>query len=201
MINREKFHSIEAVGILACFCGVIMMAMSEDSSGIDGNQDGSWGDLARVIGVLVMVFVAFNDGLTFVMARTMKSIHFSVLMFWFSAIGMVVLLFYMGIHTLYTQQAPTIMGYDLDQMKNLILTGVFSALNLTCITIAYQSDKSSTVSLLAYISLVYAFMADTVIFGHNFVFLELAGALLITSFNLFTIAYKMYYNLDEAEDK
>ena len=111
MINREKFHSIEAVGILACFCGVIMMAMSEDSSGIDGNQDGSWGDLARVIGVLVMVFVAFNDGLTFVMARTMKSIHFSVLMFWFSAIGMVVLLSYMGIHTLYTQQAPTIMGY------------------------------------------------------------------------------------------
>ena len=86
-------------------------------------------------------------------------------------------------------------------MKNLILTGVFSALNLTCITIAYQNDKSSTVSLLAYISLVYAFMADTVIFGHNFVFLELAGALLITSFNLFTIAYKMYYNLDEAEDK
>ena len=81
MINREKFHSIEAVGILACFCGVIMMAMSEDSSGIDGNQGGSWGDLARVIGVLVMVFVAFNDGLTFVMARTMKSIHFSGLMF------------------------------------------------------------------------------------------------------------------------
>lgn len=45
----------------------------------------------RLIGVLVMVFVAFNDGLLAVMARTMKSIHFSLLMFWFSAIGMAIL--------------------------------------------------------------------------------------------------------------
>ena len=48
-----------------------------------------------------MVFVAFNDGLTFVMARTMKSIHFSVMMFWFSAIGLVVLLMFMGLQAIY----------------------------------------------------------------------------------------------------
>ena len=30
MINNEKFHRVEAVGILACFSGVIMMALSED---------------------------------------------------------------------------------------------------------------------------------------------------------------------------
>ena len=94
-----------------------------------------------------------------------------------------------------------ILSYNFDQMKNLILTGIFSALNLTCITIAYQNDKSATVSLLAYISLVYAFMADTVIFSHNFAFLELSGALLITSFNLFTIVYKMYFHPEEDEDK
>ena len=56
-------------------------------------------------------------------------------------------------------------------------------------------------SLLAYISLVYAFMADTVIFSHNFVILELCGALLITSFNLLTIVYKMYYHPEEDEEK
>ena len=140
-----------------------------------------------------MVFVAFNDGLTFVMARTMKSIHFSVMMFWFSAIGLVVLLMFVGLQAIYLQKIPMMFSYNFDQMKNLILTGIFSALNLTCITIAYQNDKSATVSLLAYISLVYAFMADTVIFSHNFAVLELSGALLITSFNLFTIVYKMYF--------
>ena len=82
-------------------------------------------------------------------------------------------------------------------MYNLVLTGIFSALNLTCLTIAYQNDKSATVSLLAYIALVYAFLADTMIFSHNFVCLEITGALIITSFNLFTIVYKMIYVTDE----
>ena len=85
-------------------------------------------------------------------------------------------------------------------MYNLVLTGIFSALNLTCLTIAYQNDKSATVSLLAYISLVYAFLADTMIFNHNFVLLEISGALLITSFNLFTIIYKMFYVQDSEEE-
>lgn len=85
-------------------------------------------------------------------------------------------------------------------MYNLVLTGIFSALNLTCLTIAYQNDKSATVSLLAYIALVYAFLADTMIFNHNFVFLELSGALIITSFNLTTIVYKMLYVTDEDSD-
>ena len=101
MINNEKFHRVEAVGILACFCGVIMMAMSEDPTNNEATQESSWGGFARLVGVLVMVFVAFNDGLTFVMARTMKSIHFSVMMFWFSAIGLVVLLVFMGFQAIY----------------------------------------------------------------------------------------------------
>ena len=86
-------------------------------------------------------------------------------------------------------------------MYNLVLTGVFCALNLACSTIAFQNDKSATVSLLAYIALVYAFLADTLIFKHNFVILEVAGALIITFFNLFTIAYKMKYGSSSDSDE
>lgn len=148
-----------------------------------------------------MVFVAFNDGLLAVMARTMKKIHFSLLMFWFSAIGMIILLTYLVCSSLYFGALPRLLTYNFDQMYNLILTGIFSALNLTCLTIAYQNDKSATVSLLAYIALVYAFSADTIIFNHNFVPLELMGALLITSFNLFTIVYKIYFAPESDEDE
>jgi hypothetical protein len=56
------------------------------------------------------------------------------------------------------------------------------------------------VSLLAYIALVYAFSADTIVFNHNFMPLELMGALLITVFNVFTIVYKMYFITDEGDD-
>ena len=30
IINNEQFLRIEMVGIIACFCGVVMMALSED---------------------------------------------------------------------------------------------------------------------------------------------------------------------------
>lgn len=72
----------------------------------------------------------------------------------------------------------------------MFLTGLFSALNLTCLTIAYQNDKSATVSLLAYIGLVYAFLADVVIFDTTFNMVELTGAALITCFNIVTIIIK-----------
>ena len=62
-----------------------------------------------------------------------------------------------------------------------------SALNLICATIAFQSDKSTTVSLLAYIELVYAFLVDVLMFDSKFSAVELAGAGIITFFNLVTI--------------
>ena len=80
------------------------------------------------------------------------------------------------------------------------MTGLFSALNLTCLTIAYQNDKSATVSLLAYIALVYAFCADIFIFKNDFVSLEIAGAAIITFFNLITIIYKMKFCPDEEDE-
>ena len=204
MINNEQFLRVEVIGILACFCGVIMMAASDGADEVPDSNSAMQGSglqtFGRLVGVLVMVFVAFNDGLLAVMARTMKSLHFSLLMFWFSAIGMAILAGYFACYSALTHSMPRILTYDFDQLYNLVLTGIFSALNLTCLTIAYQNDKSATVSLLAYIALVYAFLADTVIFSHNFVFLELSGALLITSFNLFTIVYKMFY-APESEDE
>ena len=68
-----------------------------------------------------------------------------------------------------------------------MLTGVCSSLNLTCLTIAFQSDKSTTVSLLAYIELVYAFMADILLFDSTFTMMEIVGAAIITFFNVLTI--------------
>lgn len=140
MINNEQFLRIEMVGIFACFCGVIMMAMSEDPSSEIEEQNtiqNKISNFRRLIGVLVMVFVAFNDGLLAVMARTMKSIHFSLLMFWFSAIGMIILISFLTCSAIYTWTIPQIFTYNISQMYNLIMTGIFSALNLTCLTIAY----------------------------------------------------------------
>ena len=104
-----------------------------------------------MLGIGVMLLVAFNDATLAVLARKMKELHFSIMMFWFSAIGLLFILAYLcGVYAL-TNDYPAFFYYSLDQYKNLVLTGIFSALNLTCLVIAYQNDKSATVSLLAYI--------------------------------------------------
>ena len=108
MINKERFLKIELVGILACFVGVIMMAASgldADASKFDDKDEDdvltvlNLHQFKRVIGILVMCFVAFNDGMLAVLARTMKDLHFSLLMFWFSAIGFFLLNIFLAMHS------------------------------------------------------------------------------------------------------
>ena len=120
VINNERFLKIELLGILACFCGVIMMAASGlEADGADFDHakesEGSWlhvHHFGRLIGIVVMCFVAFNDGMLAVLARTMKDIHFSILMFWFSAIGIVVLDIFLACNAFIFQEVPLIFRYN-----------------------------------------------------------------------------------------
>ena len=44
--------------------------------------------MGRLIGFGIMILVAANDGMVAVLARRMKDLHFSVMMWWFAAIGL-----------------------------------------------------------------------------------------------------------------
>ena len=134
-----------------------------------------------------MCIVAANDGMVAVLARKMSSVHFSVMMFWFAALGLVFTLA-SEITKMITQfQCPSLFLYSPSQYASMVMTGLCSSLNLTCLTIAFQSDKSTTVSLLAYIELVYAFLADILLFNSSFTTTEIFGAAIITFFNVITI--------------
>ena len=172
VINREAFLVVEGLGMIACFFGCVLITLSGTTDPDATNDDALESDFIRrhsvsfirVVGVSVMLFVAFNDATLAVLARKMHEIHFSLLMFWFSALGLIFIIGYLIINSMIDDDYPTFFYYDFDQFKNLALTGIFSALNLTCLVIAYQNDKSSTVSILAYIELVYALLADVLIF-------------------------------------
>ena len=151
----------------------------------------------RWVGIVTMLFVAANDATINVLARTMRELHFSLLCFWFSAIGCTFLILYLIIACIVKGDWPDMVYYSAQQAVYILMTGVCSAFNLTCLTIAYQNDSSATVALIAYIALVYAFLADVLIFELSFVAMELIGAGVITFFNLFTIWFKMYYVDDE----
>lgn len=140
-----------------------------------------------------MLFIALIDASLNVQARAMRHIHYSLIQFWFAAISLVVLLVYYVVSSAVKQELPTLFHYSSTQMLHVGLTGIFSAINLTSLTISFQKDNSMTVSLLAYIELVYAFISDVTIFKISFVPKELIGVAIITFFNILTIVYKMKY--------
>ena len=100
-------------------------------------ENGKLVQFGRLIGILVMCFVAFNDGMLAVLARKMRDLHFSIMMFWFSTIGMLVLSIFLICSGLVKHEIPQVFRYDLEQYYYWGMTGLFSALNLTCLTIAY----------------------------------------------------------------
>ena len=74
---------IELIGIFACFCGVLLMAEADPNTKIvDSDQS------YRLIGFILMCVVAANDGMVAVLARRMKDVHFSIMMYWFAALGL-----------------------------------------------------------------------------------------------------------------
>ena len=112
-INKETFYKVEGIGIVACFLGVLMIALSgkkhEDDADVSRFEDpevekehevelfGGTESAMRIVGIVTMIFVAANDASINVLARTMKELHFSLLCFWFSAIGCAFLVIYLVI--------------------------------------------------------------------------------------------------------
>ncbi len=86
-INKEEFLKIELVGIVACFCGVLLMAQADVDP--ENQLAGHVTQAARILGFVLMCVCAANDGMVAVLARQMKDLHFSVMMCWFSTIGLV----------------------------------------------------------------------------------------------------------------
>jgi len=160
---------------------------TEDIGSEFGNSNNDFESVWYTLGLLAIVITAGTDGLSAVFARSMKDIHFSKMLYWFSLIGFIGTLGIVMCESLYNAEVPTILIYDSNQMMSLLLSGLFAGFNTTCLTIAFQNERSTTVSLLAYIELVYSFLADVFLFNGTFSTMERTGAAVITFFNLLTI--------------
>ena len=66
----------------------------------------------RVVGIGVMLFVAFNDATLAVLARKMQQLHFSLMMFWFSAIGLIFIFLFLVISAVISQDYPDLFYYN-----------------------------------------------------------------------------------------
>jgi len=84
-----------------------------------------------------MCLIAIGDSYTAVLTRSMRDSHFSILLFWFAALGFLIQLSYESITIAHIGKLPAILEYNLLQVSSMLLSGFFSACNITCLTIAY----------------------------------------------------------------
>ena len=73
----------------------------------------------------------------------------------------------------------------------IIGTTVFDSIAVNAVTIAFQSDSSEFVALISYVNILYAFVADVVIFNESFGWIELLAACVILVVTVGTSIYKI----------
>lgn len=73
----------------------------------------------------------------------------------------------------------------------ILLAGLLNVVGFNLMTIANQKANTATVSVLAYIGLVYSFIADNFVFGIQITPIYLLGVLIILFFSIYSGIHRM----------
>lgn len=126
-----------------------------------------------------------------ILNRALKNVHHAILMFWHAVIGLTIASVAVLIEAAVVGDGIRIFHYDSSIYLLLAGAALFDTITVNSVTIAFQSDSSGFVSLISYISIVYAFIADLVIFNESFSTIELLAALTILIVTVATAAFKI----------
>jgi len=173
-MNGESISRIEYIAMIVCFGSVLGIALSKPPSAADAEDEGS---STRLEGIIIAFILAWALALSGVINRTLKNVHFAVLLFYHGCIGLIMALLFIFGEKLIT--GNPFRTYSLEQYGTMLLCCCFDFLSINSQTIAYQSDSSGFVSLIGYMSVLYAFLGDYFIFHENISKAELCGAALI----------------------
>ena len=82
------------------------------------------------------------------------------------------------------------LSYSAEQYFWELLPVVINFLAVSTITIASQNEKSGFVTLIGYISIVYSFLADRIVFQQRPMMLEVIGVTILLSMNICIVCQK-----------
>ena len=73
----------------------------------------------------------------------------------------------------------------------MLAATLVDTLTVYSMTIAFQSDSSGFVSIISYVIVIYAFLADCFVFKEQFTWVELVGAACILIVTVYTSIVKL----------
>lgn len=152
--------------------------------------------LANLIGCSLILCNAISQGLVAVMTRMMQSIHWSVILFYYSVVALVATSIVYSVTNLTTRDGNmlSVFQYDGEQFLWILITAVFILISLVAKTISNQNEKSGLITMFSYIGIVYACLGDILIFDQVLNWLEWLGvctiAISTVSLTLYLLIFK-----------
>ena len=116
-------------------------------------------------------------------------------MFWHGTAGIIlastVVAIDFGVNDAGTGNGLQLFNYSGEVYGLMVIALTFDTLGVVSETIAFLSDSSGFVALLSYIKLIYAFLADCLLFNESFTWVELLAASTVLVVTVITSIVKL----------
>ena len=163
-MTGEKISRNQVMCMFGCFIGIVIMGIAK--SDLNKNDDGN--DFEFYLGLGFITYAAIGFSATGVLTRKMKSIHFSIIQFYYGLFSIIFLSSYLliefAVSPSYEYSSPRIFNYSSsDQWAILGITGALNVIIQFAFTLAYQKEQAAFITLVAQIGVVYAFIGDRLV--------------------------------------
>ena len=185
----------ELMGICVCFAAVTVIATQAHKERIGADDTKEIEEVVwKASPLLVIAFcliAAWAMAIQAILNRKLKLVPTHVIIFYHGMLGFVLFGAYITLEALVTGDGYKFADYTGKQIGILICCTLIDAHNLFMMTIAFQYDSSGFVSLMSYMSIVYAYFFDHFMFHQTLNGISLGAALVIVLVAIGVAFYKL----------
>ena len=149
-----------------------------------------------ILGYVLIFLASWVYASYCVLTRALKGIPSSVILFWYGIVGLtlasIAVVTDYAINDYGTGNGLRLFQYHGEVYALIVMGLLFDTLGVVSETIAFLSDSAGFVSLLSYIKLIYAFLADGLLFDEKFSCVELVAASIVLIVTVFTSIVKLH---------
>lgn len=188
-INGEPILGFELLGMMICFGAVVVIATSSQEETIvdeDATEE-SQGLNPKLLGIILAMSAAWFIATQNVINRVAKSMDPLVLLFYYGLIGTLL----WGVITFQSGSMANILTYSDSQCQQLFAAVGFDLLYCFANLVAFQSGSSGFVGLISYLTIIYSFICDSLIFKKTFSVKELSSIIVILLVTVVVSVYKL----------
>lgn len=158
LILQEVLQLKEIICMVVAFSGVLIIAFSKPLNTNDSSPDN------KLFGTICSLTVASCYALVSVLTRSMQALHYSIVLFYYAIFSVLALMAILVAESYIKNEPLRILTLSWYQIGLMTLTSTFNTFGLVFNTIALQNEKSGFITSIGYISIVYSFMGDLIIF-------------------------------------